>query len=564
MKLAPYAMDVERYLAGAMSPRETEAFLRRTQDAPESTTYLAGALQQQALLIELLSDAVARQARGSDATSRGPSARRPSAPAPRRARVPQLVRPWPWWLTGIAAAVLVALGVLLNRQWRLRMLPAPVTMAVAEQAHGPVTLLRDGSEMPLAPGQPVRHGDAVRAGAAAARALIRYTDQTALAVAPDTFVEFRRPNVSGAKDVFLRYGRLQADVRLQPASAPMRLETPHAELTVRGTRFVLCAYSASTAVDVESGTLDLRNRRSRETATLHARDYALVADTTHVAQGAGMDALGRMTAGSARVREGLVALYTFNEGGGHIVGDHSGAGAPVDLRIRDASAVEWLPEGGLRVREPTLIESDGSPEKIVGACRRSNALSVEAWIRTWQLRQGGPARIVTVSKDWSGADFMLGAIGLSYNPDLPGPCYAARLTTAAKRPALYEIVTEPGTFTTALSHVVLVRESHGALRFHVNGPDRLRGMLDYEAGTVRADVRRQEGRFSYWSDTMPLRLANEHGEPRPWVGEYYLVAVYARALAPEEISRNFRAGTPRRSAGAARRDVVEISTLDPR
>jgi 4-hydroxy-3-methylbut-2-enyl diphosphate reductase IspH len=39
-----------------------------------------------------------------------------------------------------------------------------------------------------------------------------------------------------------------------------------------------------------------------------------------------------------------------------------------------------------------------------------------------------------------------------------------------------------------------------------------------------------------------LHLANEENADRRWLGSVHLVAIYARALTPEEVARNFDAG----------------------
>jgi hypothetical protein len=54
---------------------------------------------------------------------------------------------------------------------------------------------------------------------------------------------------------------------------------------------------------------------------------------------------------------GPLVLYDFREGTGQVVTDTSGAGTPLNLRIADASAVQWLDGGGLRITRPALIAS---------------------------------------------------------------------------------------------------------------------------------------------------------------------------------------------------------------
>ena len=48
--------------------------------------------------------------------------------------------------------------------------------------------------------------------------------------------------------------------------------------------------------------------------------------------------------------------------------------------------------------------------------------------------------------------------------------------------------------------------------------------------------------FSNWDQTHRLFLGNEGSLDRPWRGTIYLVAVYDRALSPEEVTANFSAG----------------------
>jgi hypothetical protein len=52
-----------------------------------------------------------------------------------------------------------------------------------------------------------------------------------------------------------------------------------------------------------------------------------------------------------------VVLYEFREGAGQIVRDTSGTGTPLNLQVKDASTVQWLDGGGLRITGSALIAS---------------------------------------------------------------------------------------------------------------------------------------------------------------------------------------------------------------
>jgi hypothetical protein len=109
-----------------------------------------------------------------------------------------------------------------------------------------------------------------------------------------------------------------------------------------------------------------------------------------------------------------VVLYTFREGRGDTIKDISNIGKPLNLKISDTSAVKWLVSGGLRVNTEILISSNDPASKVINAVRKSHEITIEAWIKTSNVTQAGPARIVTVSKDTGQRNFTLGQKGGAY------------------------------------------------------------------------------------------------------------------------------------------------------
>jgi hypothetical protein len=126
------------------------------------------------------------------------------------------------------------------------------------------------------------------------------------------------------------------------------------------------------------------------------------------------EAASRFKAKGAAAARGALVFYDFREGSGRTVRDRSGRGEPLSLKIEDDAAVKWLPEGGLAIRGPVLIGSEGPAAKISDAVRRSGAITIEAWIKPANTTQSGPARIVTVSRDPSSRNFTLGQKGGAY------------------------------------------------------------------------------------------------------------------------------------------------------
>ena len=122
----------------------------------------------------------------------------------------------------------------------------------------------------------------------------------------------------------------------------------------------------------------------------------------------------RFKAGLRERPSGALVLYAFREGNGDKVRDAAGHGEPLHLAIEKPDAVQWLPEGGLRIKSATLVASAGSAGKVTKAIQRSRAFALEAWISPANTTQSGPARIVTLSKDTGNRSFTLGQAAGAY------------------------------------------------------------------------------------------------------------------------------------------------------
>lgn len=106
------------------------------------------------------------------------------------------------------------------------------------------------------------------------------------------------------------------------------------------------------------------------------------------------------------------ALYAFREGNGGIVKDVSQTEHPLNLEIRDADAVKWLPEGGLAILSPVLIASADAADKIDSSFGKG--ITIAAWVKPANITQEGPARIVSFSQDTGSRNFTLGQAGEAY------------------------------------------------------------------------------------------------------------------------------------------------------
>ena len=223
---------------------------------------------------------------------------------------------------------------------------------------------------------------------------------------------------------------------------------------------------------------------------------------------------------SARSGRGLLALYDFSEGGGQLVHDRSGTGTPLDLVIGKPNSVRWS-KGWLTVGSSASITSRGPAKKITDAVKRSNSISIEAWVRPANNKQIGPARVVTLSADANQRNFTLGQDTNRFEVRLRTTSTSANGIPATPAPT--------NTATTKLTHVVYTRDAGGNAKLYVHGKQQA--------------SRKVAGKFSNWSDGFRFALANELTGDRPWLGELHLVALYSRALSAAEIQQNFKAGT---------------------
>ncbi len=222
-----------------------------------------------------------------------------------------------------------------------------------------------------------------------------------------------------------------------------------------------------------------------------------------------------------RIQNSIQVLYDFNEGSGININDHSGVGTPLKLRISTPDAVSWTPYG-LKINGSSIIRSLDPATKIISACKSSNEITIEAWVRPDENNVSGMRNIVTNSSGLSARNFAMGPVfGTTYE-------FRAR-TTATDNNGLPSVgFSSVGAVNTQLTHIVFTRDANGNWKCYING------VVD-SSGTSSGD-------FSNWDDTFKLLLANEKDASLPWLGEYYLLSIYNRHLTDVEVNQNYSLG----------------------
>lgn len=220
--------------------------------------------------------------------------------------------------------------------------------------------------------------------------------------------------------------------------------------------------------------------------------------------------------GNGRV-PGALALYKFDDGTGKKVSDVSGVAPALDLTIQVNDQTQWT-TGGLAVTGPSLLFSQAA-SKIVSACKMTNEVTVETWIKPITSTNGTIQRITGISVQVANP-----VVTISAQNDT----YLFRIRTSGQLTDGDNDIFTSGVLKLARQHVVMTRSANGIQRGYVDGV-----LATAEHPTV--------GDLSSWTD-LAIAVANEHTVDRPWLGELQLVAYYGRALTLSEIKQNYAAG----------------------
>jgi hypothetical protein len=176
-----------------------------------------------------------------------------------------------------------------------------------------------------------------------------------------------------------------------------------------------------------------------------------------------------------------------------------------------------------------MIKSIKVPTKIIKTVKGTGQLTVEAWVRPANLKQNGPARILTISRDISNRNFTLGQDGNKYDLRLR--------TSNASLNGLPSLASPVKSVSTELTHLTYTREPSGKARLYLNAR--------------QVAEKNISGDLKDWDGNYRLALGNEFSNNRAWQGSYHLVAIYGRALSSQDVKKNFEAG-----AGADTADLL--------
>ena len=192
----------------------------------------------------------------------------------------------------------------------------------------------------------------------------------------------------------------------------------------------------------------------------------------------------------------MLILYRFSEGTGTTIKGYSQLESPVTL---SGDTIHWLPGAkGIQIRAGSSPLKTVSPmRELAAALQKSSQFTVEAWIRTDNLEQGGPARILSLSADPDRRNFTLAQAGNDIH-------FRVRTPLTGVNGSRIHLVGR-SVLTDTKPHHLVATFHHGVERLFIDGVpvrNRIRGDIDF----LPAILNSPPGTLFKWALVLGLML----------------------------------------------------------
>lgn len=181
--------------------------------------------------------------------------------------------------------------------------------------------------------------------------------------------------------------------------------------------------------------------------------------------------------------------------------------------IKNSNGIEFLKMG--------QAMSISSPQKFIDRLVKGKGLTLEAWIKTEDLYQSGPARIFSYSIDIVSRNFTLCQLRDKL-------VFRLRTTETNLNGMNPHLIIGDIFNDRSLRHMVITYD-FTEQRVYINGEQKAKSNV-------------LKGDFSNWDPSCNLVIGNEVTGNRPWKGKIYYVAIFDRALTEKEIRQNYLSG----------------------
>lgn len=230
---------------------------------------------------------------------------------------------------------------------------------------------------------------------------------------------------------------------------------------------------------------------------------------------------------AARCKNGLIAYYNFSLNSDTIVHDLSRFSNPLDLLITDTLSINWTNNSRFEIINNTVIRSREPAAKIVNACKKTNEITLECWIKPTLTDYSSDATIISLSQDPENTGVSMMQTDYCFSEDR-NYRYLFGLSTKSTESSGKPYLTTDENDIITLHHVAYTRNSQGEEKLFLNG--------EMVANSVKPLG------FDNWKESYHLYLGNESTMEKPWIGMYYLMAIYDIALSTDQILQNYQAG----------------------
>ena len=190
--------------------------------------------------------------------------------------------------------------------------------------------------------------------------------------------------------------------------------------------------------------------------------------------------------------------------------------------VEDSNVIE--PRDDAKVTEHGQMDLSGGAylcnnviETLLSTCQQSNQLTIECLISTENLKQNGPARIISFSKDITHRNFTLGQ---------DGNRFAIRIRTPQTGTNAQGGEFSFGKIESGRATHVIVSYFSGNVYCYVDGE------LDHISSGIQGD-------FSNW-ELFPLIFGDEASGGRNWEGMLSHIAIYSRFVGIDEADHKFK------------------------
>ncbi|MBN1464272.1 DUF5060 domain-containing protein [candidate division KSB1 bacterium] len=193
---------------------------------------------------------------------------------------------------------------------------------------------------------------------------------------------------------------------------------------------------------------------------------------------------------------------------GQKVGDLSQINKPAALVLEGRAT--FASDGALKLTGGNV--SSAAVTELLYECRKTHQLGIEAMLRTDNLEQGGPARLITFSSGTNARNFTLGQ---------------------EKENLIFRLRT-PMTGENALDPQVTLCAIEKNARTHIIVSYCDGNLFVYKNGVLQKHIQDIQGDFSPWQGKAQFIIGNELTGDREWHGTLYNVALYSRFITEEE------------------------------